>query len=102
MKATYFFTVFICLTQTFFTVSYKRKRKKSYTAPVVKYLYVIPDTSIQLELLSLILSLRWDCLEPCLLHSFIWLCHLSITAAKIQMSLHMLLSQRHNELQNSV
>lgn len=44
MKATYFFSVSTCLTQIFFIVSYKKK-KKSYIAPVTKSWHVIPDTS---------------------------------------------------------
>lgn len=98
IEATYFFSVSTCLTQIFFIVSYKRK-KKSYIAPVMKYWHVIPDTSVQLELPSFIL--KWDYLEPSLRHSFIQPYHLSIIAAKIQMNLHMLVSHRHNELQNS-
>lgn len=35
----------------------------------MKYWYVIPDTSVQLELPSFIL--KWDYLEPSLHHSFI-------------------------------
>jgi len=65
----------------------------------MKYWHVIPDTSVQLELPSFIL--KWDYLEPSLRHSFIQPYQLSIIADKIQMNLHMLVSQRHNELQNS-
>lgn len=64
MKATYFFCGFTCLTQIFFTASYKEKEIFLLT----QYLYVIPDTFITLELLSFIISLSWDCMEPSLLH----------------------------------